>query len=436
VTQPDFVVIGGGIVGCGCSVERAKRGARVALIEKDDIGFEQSGRSTAAVALPDGQEPASDAVSTLPLKAAQTWDRFEGDWDCSIEINRDGWLSIAVDDADRAWWDRDLAKWRESFSGSQASVRLSAPEARSRYPLLAGDFIGLDIRNGGHVNPMLVMRSLKRALQRLGVEVRNDTTVTGFELRQRSREIVDAVLCGDRRIPCGGVVIAAGVWSSRLSKLLGLRVPLQRLRVPINETGPIASSVIPGFLRCGTFGARQNGNGTIRLTGGYRRAGVIHDLTFDDLTDLPVWAPALVRQRKDFSRGFDPGLLKYEIRKLTGRGRWVPVDHEPKANRRLGLKRLSSLKRLVPSLADVHIHRSFAGITDLTPDGEPAIGRVPNVRNAFVGFGFSGHGYLLGPAAATALARLSFTGDSQPELMRYDPQRFSHKGVRMSEQMF
>ena len=50
----DVVVVGAGLIGLLTSAELAERGASVLVLEKDDVGFEQSGRSVAAVNLPGG----------------------------------------------------------------------------------------------------------------------------------------------------------------------------------------------------------------------------------------------------------------------------------------------------------------------------------------------------------------------------------------------
>ncbi|MEE9198837.1 MAG: FAD-dependent oxidoreductase, partial [Dehalococcoidia bacterium] len=47
----DVVVVGGGISGCAIAYNLARRGQKVVLLEKDDIAFEASGRTVAAVGL-------------------------------------------------------------------------------------------------------------------------------------------------------------------------------------------------------------------------------------------------------------------------------------------------------------------------------------------------------------------------------------------------
>jgi glycine/D-amino acid oxidase-like deaminating enzyme len=310
--------------------------------------------------------------------------------------------------------------------------------ARERFPQLDGPFRALEVRHGGHVDAVGVMGALRMVASRLGVEIRRDTLVTGFD---RSGGSVTAVRTGDSSVPCGTVVVSAGVWSSQLCDLLGLHIPMQRVRAPAAETGPVPRGSIPGFLRGASFGARQNRNGTVRITGGYRYSAMLHDLSLRDFRDLRLWAPPLWQNRKDVSFRLDPKLLAAELRCGWARLRSgnhstvVPQDYNPSARPRDRRGQLRDLGRFVPALQGARILRAFAGVIDLTPDLEPVIGRVPGLENAYVSTGFSGHGYIYGPGACRGLAGLVLDGDPGVDLAAYRPERLEGK-LSMRAQIF
>jgi glycine/D-amino acid oxidase-like deaminating enzyme len=216
---------------------------------------------------------------------------------------------------------------------------------------------------------------------------------------------------------------------------------MQRVRAPAAETGPMPRNLIPGFLRGAAFGARQNRNGMIRITGGYRYSAMLHDLSLNDFRDLRVWAPALWQNRKDVAIRLAPLSLKAELSSglatLRARGAqtFVPQGYQPAASPRLRRDQLRALARLIPALKDARIHRAFAGTMDLTPDLEPVIGRIPGSENGYVATGFSGHGYLYGPGACQAIARLMVDGEPGVDLTRYHPDRLRGK-VSMRQQIF
>jgi glycine/D-amino acid oxidase-like deaminating enzyme len=74
MSQADIAVIGGGLIGLLTAAELTERGARVCVLEKDDLGFEQSGRSVAAINLPGGTP---NPASTLLRVSAEQWSQFE-----------------------------------------------------------------------------------------------------------------------------------------------------------------------------------------------------------------------------------------------------------------------------------------------------------------------------------------------------------------------
>ncbi|HTF42790.1 MAG TPA: NAD(P)/FAD-dependent oxidoreductase [Terriglobales bacterium] len=120
--------------------------------------------------------------------------------------------------------------------GGPTGVELAGTLAEISRHALAHEFRSIDPRHsrivlvegGPRVLPAYaedLSRSAEKQLQRLGVEVRTSTLVTGVE--------PSAVLIGDTRLPAAVILWAAGVAASPLGKSLG--VPLDRAgRVLVN----------------------------------------------------------------------------------------------------------------------------------------------------------------------------------------------------------
>jgi glycine/D-amino acid oxidase-like deaminating enzyme len=431
----DVAVVGGGLIGLLTAAELAERGARVLVLEKDDVGFEQSGRSVAAVNLPGGAP--NGGPDSLLRVCADEWASFEERWGCRIDLNAEGWHIVVGDEHDEEWIAIDRETWRET-AGYPASETLDAATARERFPSLQGPFRSLDVRNGGHVDATKVMQGVAEAAGRLGVEIRTGTLVTGFDLRG---DEVAAVRTRAGLVGCGVVLVAAGVWSPRLCDLLDFHIPMQRVRAPALETEPLPAGTIPGFVRGSTFGARQNANGTLRLTGGYRYSAMLHDLSLNDLRDLRLWAPALWKNRKDVSLRVSPKTLGAELSSAVaalraGKGQTVvPQGYDVTSRPRDRIRQLEDLARLVPAVAGTRVRRTFAGVIDLLPDLQPVLGRIPGTANAFAATGLSGHGYMYGPGACRAMAELIVDGKTTVDLEPYRPERLAEK-LTMRSQIF
>jgi len=426
-TMHDVVVVGGGLIGLLTATELAERGVRVLILEKDEIGFEQSARSVAAVNLPGGA--ANGGAGSMLRRSSDEWATFADRWDCEIDLNAEGWHIIVADERDEEWIEIDRLTWNET-AGYPASETLDADSARNRFPSLQGSFRALEIRSGGHVDATMVMRGLSAVAERLGVETRCGTLVTGFDTRGQS---VIAVRTSGGTVSCGTVIVAGGVWSPQLCDLLNFHIPMQRVRAPALETGPLPAQTIPGFVRGSTFGARQNKDGTVRITGGYRYSAMLHDVSFNDLRDLRLWAPALWKNRKDVSMRVSLKGLKAELSCIVaklraGKGQTVvPQGYSVSSKPRDRKKQLEDLGKLIPAVKAAPVRRTFAGVIDLLPDLQPVIGLIPGTDNAFVSTGFSGHGYMCGPGACQAMAQLIVDGQTTVDLTHYRPERLTGK---------
>jgi sarcosine oxidase subunit beta len=81
--------------------------------------------------------------------------------------------------------------------------------------------------------------------------------------------------------------------------------------------------------------------------------------------------------------------------------------------------------RLVPSLTEASLVRSFAGLRALTPDNLPVLGPVGAVPGFYCACGLAGHGFMHAPAVGDALARWILSGHPGiPGLEACLPDRF------------
>ncbi|HEX8665017.1 MAG TPA: FAD-binding oxidoreductase, partial [Beijerinckiaceae bacterium] len=79
---------------------------------------------------------------------------------------------------------------------------------------------------------------------------------------------------------------------------------------------------------------------------------------------------------------------------------------------------------LVPALKGAHVIRTWAGIDGQMPDRIPVIGFSATTPNLVHVFGFSGHGFQLGPAVGEIVAELITDGRSASPLAPFAIGRF------------
>jgi sarcosine oxidase subunit beta len=68
------------------------------------------------------------------------------------------------------------------------------------------------------------------------------------------------------------------------------------------------------------------------------------------------------------------------------------------------------LVELIPRLKNLTIRRVWRGLYPMTPDGNPVVGKAPNVEGLLLGIGMCGQGFMLGPGVGLNLASLAVRG--------------------------
>ena len=81
--------------------------------------------------------------------------------------------------------------------------------------------------------------------------------------------------------------------------------------------------------------------------------------------------------------------------------------------------------RRLPALADASVSHAWAGLYEMSPDGNPIVGRAPQVEGFYLINGFSGHGFQHSPAAGRILADLIVARDPGLDITPFSPERFA-----------
>src|SRR5689334_9729687 len=98
----DAVIIGGGIIGAFTAYYLARRGMKVALVEKGRIGAEQSSRNWGWCR----QQNRDARELPMATKSLELWERFAADTGEETGFRRCGLLYLSNDDEELAMWAR------------------------------------------------------------------------------------------------------------------------------------------------------------------------------------------------------------------------------------------------------------------------------------------------------------------------------------------
>jgi glycine/D-amino acid oxidase-like deaminating enzyme len=389
---PDFVVVGGGVIGCAVAYELARRSARILLLDKS-----LPGRATSASAgglWPIGEavglgcgvifhaarvegQPA-DSAGPTPLPAAfrdflvasnARFPELAGELHDRTGINIEfapgaGLLFLAYDERQRCF---AQAVQRSLPTGMRLEL-LSREEVIRLEPHLTPHLLGAALLTGEHqVNPMLLARAFQQAAVRQGASFRPGARVTA--LRRRGNRIVGVEL-DNEFVPCGMVINAAGAWAGQLATTGGMKLPV----FPVRGQIVLTEALPPVLHACVSTAAcylAQKRHGEMLIGSTTERAGF----------DVAVTAAALVA----LCRG---------------------------------------ARRAVPLLGRVGIKRTWAGLRPGTPDELPVLGPVAGLDGYVNATGGFRTGIVAAPLTGQVVAQVACGETPSLGLETFSAQRF------------
>ena len=359
----DVVIVGGGVHGLATAYYLARNHGitDVAVLERGYLGGGGSGRNTAILRsnylTPEGVRFYDRSLTLYASLAA--------DLNFNVMFSRRGHLTLAHSDSSLR-----TMRWRaevNKHSGVDSDVIGPAEVKRlvpaldvsgdARYPILGA----LHHPPGGIVRHDAVVWGYARAADSLGVHLHQDTEVTGIDV---SAGRVTGVQTNRGRIATPVVVNCTAGWSTLVSDMAGVRLPVQTFPLQAAVTEPIKP-----FLE------------TVVVSG-----------------TLHVYVSQTARGELVFGASVDP-FASYSTR---GSLEFVEglADH---------------VLQLMPSLAKLRLLRQWAGLCDMTPDFAPIMGPTP-VDGFCVDVGWGTYGFKAGPVAGESMARYLATGRT-PEII-------------------
>ena len=419
--RADVVVVGAGIVGSATAYYLARRGARVVVVERGRVPGEQSRKNWGFV-----RQQARDPLEMpLVIEANRMWRGLERELGADLEWTQGGNLALAADEARMARFEAWLPVAREF--GLETRL-LRARELPAVVPGLAGDWAGgMHTPGDGHADPEKATDAFTHAAVAHGASLQLDCAVQRVTTRAGA---VAGVVTERGEIRAPAVVCAAGAWSARLLRTLGLVLPQRWVRGTVALT-----TVAPAVTPCAVWGPgvafRQRRDGSFNIAAG---GALDHDVTLDSLHQLRFFLPSFWKNKTLFRFHVGRPLLASLAATLPGSAaRRDPLvwdrGLEPQPNPTKVRRSLAELQRVLPSLPPLGVARSWAGYIDAAPDLIPVLGEVPPLTGLLVATGFSGHGFAMGPIAGRLLSELILDGKPSLDISGFRFSRFAEGAI-------
>jgi sarcosine oxidase, subunit beta len=374
------VIVGGGVMGTSIAYHLARAGVRdIVLLEAGELAGGSSGKPLGGVRAM-FSDPANIA---LGLRSLDAYRRFASEFGVDIGLQQVGYLFAIADTA-------DVARFEESVALQNGlgvpSRMITAEEAVELCPYLhAGLAAAAWSPADGFARPTDVVLGLAGAARGLGVRIRTGTRVLGIDGSGADEAVLTAADGTRHMAPT--VICAAGAWSRGIGAMVDIDLPVEPLRRQI----VFSPSLDPRPPR-------------IPVTIDYSSTAYFHGAPDGGL--MLGWADP------DQPAGFDRSVT-------TG---WH-------AHLR------AALGRFAPELVDLPFSRGWAGLYEMTPDCNALIGEAASVPSG-AGFrflyatGFSGHGFLQGPAVGECVKDLYLGRAPAVDVACFDTRRFQRPPVR------
>jgi glycine/D-amino acid oxidase-like deaminating enzyme len=416
-SRADVVIVGGGIAGCATAYYLAGHGREVVVLDKGALAYEQSSRNWGWV----HQQVRYPHLIPLAMRAVEIWKGLSRELGTDVEWRQGGNLSIAYDSTDVAEFESIVADARDA--GLEA-VMLDREGVLTLLPDLAGPFVGgLHVPSDGQANPHLVTAAFARAAQDRGARVLEDCAVSGIVA---AGDRVLGVVTERGTIAADTVIVAAGAWSARLVRPLGVKFPQRAVRASVVRTSPLPE--VTALTAWGDhFTFRQDVEGRFVLAGG---SVSIYDLDLDLVRDLRHFGPMAWKNRHWVRVRAGKRLFRDLASVVPGTGehrefwqRRRAIDPVPNPN--AATHTIAQLKKSFPTLEGVEMESTWAGYIDSTPDQAPVIGPAGRYRGLHILTGLSGHGFALGPAAAEMATDLIVGDEPRVDRSPFRIERFT-----------
>ncbi len=374
------VVIGAGVVGASVAYHLAALGCRdVVLLERAKIG---SGTSWHAAGNMETYR-ADPLIGEMIRYAVELYPRLEAETGQALGWRQTGRVMFTVEP-------ERLAVYRGLPALGRARgieiEYLTPREVVEKLPIASekGILGGAWIPSDGRINPTDLAVALARGAKQRGARIQEDTAVTGMTVRNGR---IAAVATAAGEIRCEAVVIAAGLWSPALGRMIGVKVPLHAVQHLYILTKPIdiVARDMPLFI---SYDERLYGREDV--------GGLL--VGFFDRNALPI-SPA------ELPRDFSFGLLD---------ANWNQVE----ANMAVALERF-------PVLEKAEIRTLLNGPESFTPDMQMLLGEAPEVRGCFLAAGMNSSGIALSAAAGRLTAEWILEGRPGLDATRLDIRRFA-----------
>ena len=333
----DVIIVGGGFLGLSTAYQLSKMGVKILLLEAGDIGGGTSASCSGRAQTCEGHlDPLNIQIIRDGLARHET---LEEELGVKYDWRKVGlFLLIRSEDQWQRWQERS-AILTPAGVPTEVVDRTTLQKAEPNMNTLG--LLGATYSVEGMLDPLKFSLAYANAAQRNGAVILGRSRVTGFEVKNNR---ILSVTAGNTLYRAEKVAVMAGAWTSKVTRLAGVSVPVHFTHAEALVTERIPSMIyhnveladfyetIHGKDKAVAIGVHPQLNGTLDISEAVTTTNRLHK-------GVSAWGVTSISKE---------------------------------------------LVHLYPFLEKVRVVRTWGRPTSFTPDEEPLIGWVPERDNLFV----------------------------------------------------
>ncbi|MDI3534021.1 MAG: hypothetical protein PWQ82_386 [Thermosediminibacterales bacterium] len=365
----DVIIIGAGIIGLSTAYYLTKKGKKVLMLEKKEIGSGSSGACDDMILL---QSKKPGILLQMALESFEMYKCLSEELNTDLEFQTRGGMILIEN--------QEQLKIMEDFVRKQRSYGLDVElidkrDVKKKQPLvndrvIASTYSPID----SQVNPLRVMKGFYMKSIERGMEIDKPSSVTA--LKKLSNGYWEVVTDNNKCYHAEVVINAAGAWAAEVGKFAGVEIPIKPKKGQIAVTEQIPC-----------VGETNIWDADYIVT---KLDPVLAEKRDRILAELGIGL--------SFTQTLDGNYL------IGGTREFVGFDTKTTYQ---GISNiLSQVLKFFPVLRNVHIIRTFAGLRPASIDGKPFLGEVKDKEGFFIAAGHEGDGIALAPITGKIMAQM------------------------------
>ncbi len=381
--RAEVVVVGGGVMGASIAFHLAEAGVPdVLLLERDALASGSTSKAAGGV-----RAQFSDALNViLGARSLEAFEQFAERPGNEIDLHQVGYLFLLTTPEDVVTYQASVALQN---SLGVPSRMLTPAEAAELNPIVSMDGVlaaAFHARDG-YCSPESVVQGYASGARAHGATVVTGVEVTGIDVAPRADGgTITGVQTSAGRVTTSAVINCAGPWAGLVAAMAGVDLPVTPLRRQIVVTEPL-----PATLRAlvpPTMPMTIDASSTFYLHPEGR--GMLIGMSY-------------AAEEPGFRMGMSDD--------------WLPDLTE-------------AMERRAPALLDVGMAHGWSGLYEDSPDHNALIGETSGLSRFLYVTGFSGHGFLQGPAVGEVVRDLYLGREPFVDISPLSADRFTAGGAR------